>query len=398
MTPVYTCQKPPTILSKSIFLAGPTARVQPGESAPPSWRAEALSYLESQGYEGVVFVPEYAPDFDHSNLQYSEQVDWETECLKMSDVILIWVPRDLEKLPAFTTNIEFGTWLSSWKVVYGRPEDSPKNEYLDYKYKEFTKRDPQASLEASLGEALELIGEGAPREGGQTQVPLLIWNTSMFQDWHQDLTSCGNRLDGAEVLWVFKPLKMKSAFAWILKVKVWVAKEGRHKENEFVFSRRNTVSVVLTAPPKGSGSTPWDQEVILVREFRSPVSNSVGFVHELPGGSSPTEGTDPAETILEEIWEEVGLRVSPKRIRILGEKQLLATLSSHKTMLFTCQLNQGEFDQMVKRAKDGSSLGVLGESEITYVEILTLRQVLESDLVDWSNLGMIFAAIVGSPS
>ena len=59
---------------------------------------------------------------------------WEREALINATVILFWVPRKLPDMSAFTTNVEFGYWLHSGKVVYGRPNDASKIKYLDWLY------------------------------------------------------------------------------------------------------------------------------------------------------------------------------------------------------------------------------------------------------------------------
>ena len=53
--------------------------------------------------------------------------------LNQISLIIFWVPRELEKMPAFTTNIEFGQWMNSGKVVLGYPEDAEKMRYMQYK-------------------------------------------------------------------------------------------------------------------------------------------------------------------------------------------------------------------------------------------------------------------------
>lgn len=113
---------------KSIFLAGPTPR---GEEEV-SWRKEAVKILNELGFGGVVYVPEYStwkPKED-----YVDQAMWERKALTEATIIVFWIPRDLEKMPGYTTNVEFGYWLPSKKVIYGRPDDTPKTKYLDWLY------------------------------------------------------------------------------------------------------------------------------------------------------------------------------------------------------------------------------------------------------------------------
>lgn len=120
---------PPTrrgVTPNSIFLAGPTPR----DKNVQGWRQEALEILEEAGYTGYVFVPQdenwgWCGD-------YQRQVEWEWQALGRAERVLFWVPRNLENMPAFTTNVEFGFMAATWpdRVVLGFPEGSPKNRYL----------------------------------------------------------------------------------------------------------------------------------------------------------------------------------------------------------------------------------------------------------------------------
>lgn len=117
-------QKPLPTDKGGIFLAGPTPR----GGRVPSWRPEALKLLKEAGYTGNVFVPEdeNGPLKDH----YNEQIEWEWACLEAASVVVFWVPRNLETMPAFTTNVEFGLYVDSGKAVLGYPEGAPKMRYL----------------------------------------------------------------------------------------------------------------------------------------------------------------------------------------------------------------------------------------------------------------------------
>jgi nucleoside 2-deoxyribosyltransferase len=112
-------------LPKSIFLAGPTPR----DLEVLSWRPEALRLLEQLGFEGQVFVPEASNWAPHDH--YDDQIHWEWEALNLATVVVFWVPRDLNTLPAFTTNVEFGLLAQSGKLVLGFPQDAPKMRYLE---------------------------------------------------------------------------------------------------------------------------------------------------------------------------------------------------------------------------------------------------------------------------
>lgn len=150
---------------KSIFLAGPTPR----NENVTTWRTEACKKLEELGFDGVVYVPEYStwkPKMD-----YLDQVMWEREALTEATIIVFWIPRNLTDMPAFTTNVEFGYWLHSGKVIYGRPDNASKIKYLDWLYKEDYKKEPINNLEELLKETI-LLANNLYEEKNSKILPL----------------------------------------------------------------------------------------------------------------------------------------------------------------------------------------------------------------------------------
>jgi len=136
----------------SIFLAGPTPR----DPEVLSWRMEAIHILQELGFGGIVLVPErhnWQVKYD-----YTDQVEWELEGLYCSNCVAFWVPRELKTLPGFTTNVEFGALvanrLESQRVVYGRPDISHKNRYLDWFFNRHTGRSPYRTLNETLANAI----------------------------------------------------------------------------------------------------------------------------------------------------------------------------------------------------------------------------------------------------
>jgi len=133
----------------SIFLAGPTYRE---ERMDPrlTWRAPALKILEDFKYNGEVYVPEPFAD------DYEKQVRWEDHHLQKAKIIIFWIPRNLDTLPGFTTNVEFGEWMKSGKVILGYPPDTPKMRYLAHKAKQY--RIPIANtIESTVHNALIML-------------------------------------------------------------------------------------------------------------------------------------------------------------------------------------------------------------------------------------------------
>jgi hypothetical protein len=125
----YAQEEIPNSWNAGLFLAGPTPR----SPDVKSWRPGAIDLLRSRwdtAGQGrlVVFVPE-SPGGGFAGT-WAEQVAWEDACLNACDVIAFWVPRDLRQLPGLTTNVEWGRWESSGKVVLGAPPDAPATRYL----------------------------------------------------------------------------------------------------------------------------------------------------------------------------------------------------------------------------------------------------------------------------
>lgn len=150
---------------KSIFLAGTTPR---GENVT-SWREEAVKILENLSFDGLVYVPEYStwkPKED-----YVDQAMWERNALLESTIIVFWVPREVPNMSGFTTNVEFGYWLHSGKVLYGRPDAAQKIKYLDWLYKEDYKKDVHKNLESLLKEAVNLANNSY-HVGNKSILPL----------------------------------------------------------------------------------------------------------------------------------------------------------------------------------------------------------------------------------
>lgn len=386
MKVIYTGEEAPSFFSKSLFLAGPTSRLP----AVPSWRPGALNILEERGYDGVVFVPE---DRDGSvRSSYDDQVEWEHHCLDMCDCILFWMPRDLDKMPAFTTNIEFGLYAKSGKSVFGAPSESPKNGYLRHCAKKF--KIPEANtLEETISFALKLIGQGARREGGERFVPLQVWNTPSFQSWYRAQTLAGNRLDGAQLLWVWRVGPEKEfIYSWVLHADVHVTGEGRNKTNEIVIARPDISAVALYR----RDAEPLETRVVLVREFRSPGRTRDGFVHDLPGGSS-FHAADSKDVAMEEVREETGLHLARERLREHFARQLAGTFSAHSARLFSYELNEFEmyYLESQKNVARGANLDN-PTGERCYLEVKTLGEIMRDNLVDWSVLGMILSVVTNN--
>ena len=155
MKVIYSDQEP-NFDYPSIFLAGPTYRTGDKVVEGSHWRKTALDYLKLEKYTGIVFVPEWQSS---KKFDYDDQVEWEYQCLENCNLVTFWIPRDLKNLPGFTTNIEFGRYCSDYNTLYGRPDNSEKNKYLDWLYTKLHNKKPFNDLQLLMKEAVKNINK-----------------------------------------------------------------------------------------------------------------------------------------------------------------------------------------------------------------------------------------------
>ncbi len=383
MEVIYAQEPLPTKVTAAIFLAGPSPR----DSETASWRDEFLAALEQAGFEGHVFVP--LPRDGKFPPGYQAQADWEQQAQDQSDIIVFWVPRELEKLPGFTTNVEFGQRVAGRNIVLGFPKGAPKTRFLSY-LAERNFVEWSNDMGQVIQTALAKIGKGAERVGGECQVPLHIWRLAHFQSWLQAQKNAGNRLDGAKVELAFGVGPKKGFLLyWAIHANIHVTAENRNKTNEIVIGRPDIKHIVAYCR---NGNDLLATKVLLVKEFRSTASTPDGFIREVPGGSG-FKPEQPKVTAAKEFFEETSIKIDPDRLNEMPVRQLAGTTTAHKAHCFSVELTHEEM--RIAEQQNGLPQGNASETEQTYVEVYRLRDLLQKPITDWSNLGMIFAAVMG---
>lgn len=233
-----------------------------------------------------------------------------------------------------------------------------------------------------IGAALGIIGSGARRADGEREVPLPVWRSESFQRWYSALTSAGNTLVSARLVWTLGTgSDRRSLTYWALHVHVYVSAEARVKSNEVVISRPD-IAVMALYQRKAVLD---DSIIVLVREFRSSAATPDGFIHELPGGSGD-DGVTAQEQAAAETVEETGFAIDAGRVRQLGSRQVAGTMSAHHAHLFAAEITDDELTDLY--AAQGTPHGA-GDTERTWVEISTFGDIRRNRLVDWATLGMI---------
>jgi 8-oxo-dGTP pyrophosphatase MutT (NUDIX family) len=393
ITPIYANEQAPSCYHAAIFLAGP--RTDKDASWRPNVLRDIQAFYQSEDLNIVVFIPEPRhQSFDSNN--YVGQLEWEKQHLDMADAILAWVPTDMtSSLIGLTTHVEFGRYVESGKLFYGRPDGADHMSYLDWMYTDVTKRQPITRLADLINQVTSYLQEKlaqcdrSDRTAGERYVPLHIWSTKLFQNWYQSQRQVGNQLVSAKVLWTFLIHQVNLTFSYALHVNVWIAAEDRIKSNEFILSRTD-ISVVV--PYWRHPTDVFASEIVLIKEFRSPARTSDGFVHELPGGSA-FKKSGILQVASDELYEETSIRISYDRFKHLDSKQLAATWSTHFANVYAVELRQVEIDYAKEIAASGQTFGVKKDTEKTYVEVCQLRDI--GKYVDWSMEGMIYRAILG---
>lgn len=360
----------PTCLAKSVFLAGPITE----------WREYAIKYLRDHGYDGIIYNPEVTEDQYNNN--YDEQFKWEHDHLDCCDLIIFWIPRDVKNgITGLATNVEFGLYANSNKLIVGAPNEE---KYIENCCKEhnipyFT------TLDDLLDKALAILQYNKFRNEIECTIPQFIWENKEFQKWYLQQKEVGNKLLSLKCLYSFVMPKAKKLFLWICYAKIYIAAENRIKENEFVISRTDMVATVIH----------YKDNVVLIKEFRTPCCNNECYVYELPGGSSVTLDnleTDNIYVARNEIIEETGLTIPYERFKLINTRQSMATLSAHHITAYEVELTKEEFNIIKKN--ENKTYGVSEDSELTYIIIKPLKEIIDNSLVDWTNLGIILSTFI----
>lgn len=376
---VFSDQPLPTFVEKSLFLEGPSPR----DLETLDWRREAVEILEQLHYNGVVYIPCPKNVWDRSKdgkWDYDSQVSWEHKARFASDAIVCWVPRELEKMPALTTNVEFGEDFDLGRFYYGRPDWAKKCRYLDSKAIE-----QGLPIHTDLYDLLLNVVSNLkplPRSDAWAAIPAMAWEFDSFRQWFSSMNLVGNELREATVTHVLG--KANKSFLFVLQAKIYVANENRVKSNESVVFRKNTVTVVPYYIQE-DGSIAY----ALVNEFRAATCSDLGLVKEFVSGSSPANEATVMDTVKEELKEELGLIVETSRLARLGEKQINATLLGHKTIVYALRLTQEEYLGIKKAETKKTVYGEFGSSEVITLCIHTKNEILKSRSTDCTTLAAV---------
>jgi hypothetical protein len=345
-----------------------------------SCQVDAIQLLEQLGYDGIVYVPEEKKGSSNTTpLDDEARIRWVHGALMRSDVAVFLFSEEVELILNMPMGIELGWLMESGRLVLGLPLETEKFLALRV-YAKISHIPCYETVRETLFAAITMIGAGAKRQDAETAIPLMIWKTASFQDWLMEQKKVGNRLEDAYVEWIGRVGPGKDiVFFWIVYVKVWIQDEGRYKENEWVIGRPNISSVLLYLPHP---TDPLETKIVLVKEYRSPVSNSPAKIYELPGGSTFKPEVDPYVLAKQELQEETGFTLNVDRqLRYHIPRQLTGTLSMHKCHLFSLALTPEEMSSI--EANVGKTFGISADTEQTSLAIMSLSTTVVIEREVW---------------
>ena len=113
-----------------VFLAGP---IQGAEE----WQF-TLPYMEN-----VVWLSPRRKDVILNDFNHKEQVAWETNALRMANIVLFWIPKEKDVISsrsyAQTTRFELGENMARGKrIILGAYEGFPGRQYFEYKASKYS--------------------------------------------------------------------------------------------------------------------------------------------------------------------------------------------------------------------------------------------------------------------
>ena len=138
--------RPMNMLPNSIFLAGIGAELS-------AWRSHVCNLLEQASFTGTVFMPFTKPSATAEQVEAS--LRWNQSAMRMSTVIMFWLPVEREDL-GFDTVFQFGQHAQSAQLVVGIPKDAQYAEHvLNYYIKPYEWGAVHHTLEETTVAAME---------------------------------------------------------------------------------------------------------------------------------------------------------------------------------------------------------------------------------------------------
>jgi hypothetical protein len=155
----------PTVITEktgwTVFLAGPM------KASPRGWRNKLVKTASEMGMDNITFL---SPRYTTMRMP-SNQVQWETQGLRMCDVALFWIPNKDPKAElgtrvyAETTKMELAENIARGKkIILGIDTEINGTRHMKFLAKRYGIKKVHTSMEGCLAELKEWIGKAKHRE------------------------------------------------------------------------------------------------------------------------------------------------------------------------------------------------------------------------------------------
>ena len=230
---------------------------------------------------------------------------------------------------------------------------------------------------------MALVGDGTTST--KSFIMEKVRETVHYKEWRKSLEAAGHELVSEDLKWVMEVGNGFPLF-FAIKAAVKVHGEDRVKDNETVIVRPSVSYVCAYSCDRNARA----DRFLMVKEYRTPVMNDMGFVYELPGGSSFNPNKNPIDVAINELKEETGCVFDATRFVSCGAAQQDPTVIGNRAHLLSIRLTSDEMDQIEKRV--GEARGNASEGERTHIYVANMND-LQQDYVGWDTRGMIFTAL-----
>ena len=184
-------------IGRTVFLAGPM------KASPRGWRNKLVKAATEMGMDNITFI---SPRYTTMRMP-SNQVEWETQGLRMCDVALFWIPNKDPKAElgtrvyAETTKMELAeNFARGKKVIIGIDTEINGTRHMKFLAKRYGIKKVHTSMEGCLEELKAWIEKqkpkvhyiAAPRFDSKEQhavhpefVDLLAMNQTLMERWNR---------------------------------------------------------------------------------------------------------------------------------------------------------------------------------------------------------------------
>ena len=145
----------------TVFLAGPM------KASPRGWRNKLVKAATDMGMDNITFI---SPRYTTMRMP-SNQVQWETQGLRMCDVAMFWIPNKDPKaelgtrIYAETTKMELAENIARGKkIILGIDTEINGTRHMKFLAKRYGIKKVHTSMEGCLAELKEWIGKAKHRE------------------------------------------------------------------------------------------------------------------------------------------------------------------------------------------------------------------------------------------